>query len=219
MIPMDITYLGHSSFKIKTKSAVLVTDPYDPAMVGMKFPKIYADIVTISHAHADHNKTDLIKDPRKIIEGPGEYEVLGVSVIGFPSFHDDKKGEERGKNTIYVIEAEGLRIAHLGDLGHKLSESLVEDIGNIDILMIPIGGEFTINSSAAVEVVRSIEPKYVIPMHYKHAGLNLGTFGKLEEIYPFIKDLAWVVEETDKLSLKGILTEEHKVVKLKPTNG
>ena len=136
---MDITFLGHSSFRLKGRTASLVCDPYDVKMVGLKYSAVEADIVTISHDHADHNQASQVSGVKKIISGPGEYEVMGISILGFPSFHDNKAGESRGKNTIYVFEVDGLRICHLGDLGHKLSQELVEDLGHIDILFIPVG--------------------------------------------------------------------------------
>src|SRR5579859_3239225 len=139
---MEITYLGHSSFKIKGKSTSVVTDPFDSEMLGMKFTKIDGDIVLISHHHRDHDKIENVTNVKKVIDGPGEYEVAGVSVIGIKTYHDDKKGAERGKNTIYVIEIEGLRFLHLGDLGHKLEDFELKEIGTIDILMIPVGGTF-----------------------------------------------------------------------------
>src|SRR5258706_16296377 len=107
---MDITYLGHSSFKIKTKTASVVTDPFDSKMLGLKYSGVEGEIVTVSHAHSDHNATDKVGGLKKVIDGPGEYEVAGVSIMGYSTYHDNKKGEERGKNTIYVIEAEGLRL-------------------------------------------------------------------------------------------------------------
>ena len=134
---MDITYLGHSSFRIKTKTATIITDPFDPQMVGLKYSGVEGDIVTISHAHNDHNAEAKVSGVKKVFDGPGEYEVMGVSIIGYPSFHDGKGGSERGKNIIFVFEAEGLRIAHLGDLGHQLSDDLINEMGSIDILMIP----------------------------------------------------------------------------------
>ena len=164
---MDITYLGHSSFKIKGKQASIVTDPYDSEMVGMKFPKVDADIVTISHHHADHDRGDGVSQVKKIIDGPGEYEISGVSIIGLTSFHDNKKGADRGKNTIYVIEMDNLRLLHLGDLGHVLSENQIKEIGDVDILFVPVGGFYTLDPQVAVEVLKQIGPSIVIPMHYK----------------------------------------------------
>lgn len=212
---MDITYLGHASFKIKGKNATVVTDPYDANDVGFKFPTTEADIVTVSHEHGDHNKVEKITGEPFIIRGPGEYEVKGVSVLGFPTFHDDKKGEEKGSNTIYVFEIEGLRIAHLGDLGHKLSEKLVEDLGDIDILLIPVGGFYTIDAATAVEVVQSIEPSIVIPMHFKAPGINEGVFGKLTTSDDFVKMLSLPSENLAKLSIKkSEIAEEKKVIVL-----
>ena len=163
---MEIYYLGHSSFRIKGKSASIVTDPFDPKMVGLKYQGVTGDIVTISHDHTDHNQVSQVSEVKKIVTSPGEYEIMGVSIIGLSSFHDDAQGADRGKNTIYVFEIDEMRICHLGDLGHTLNEKLVEEIGDIDILMIPTGGEYTINSETAVAVVQGIEPRIIIPMHY-----------------------------------------------------
>ena len=199
---MDISYLGHSSFRLKSKDATTVTDPFDPKMVGLKYSGIEADIVTISHLHEDHSRADLVKGTRKIVDGPGEYEIMGVSIIGLSSFHDAKKGAERGPNTIFVFEIEGLRLAHLGDLGHALSQELVEDMGGIDILMIPVGGFYTIGPEEAADVVREIEPKIVIPMHYQLPGLNPETFSKLYGVEAFLKEMGLPVENLPKLSIK-----------------
>lgn len=212
---MEITFLGHSSFRIKTKNATLVTDPFDPKIVGIKFPPIDADIVTISHQHQDHNNKSSVKGATKVIEGAGEYEIKEVSIIGFSTFHDKKNGEERGPNIIYVYEAEGLRLAHLGDLGHKLSEDLIEEIGEINILMIPVGGEVSLNADEATEVVRSIEPNIIIPMHYQEEGLNQQMFSKLSPVDEFLKEIGTSVEKLPKLSIKDVdITEETKVIVL-----
>lgn len=199
---MDITYLGHSSFKIKTRTATVITDPFDPQMVGLKYSGVEGEIVTVSHAHRDHNAIEKVSGVKKIIEGPGEYEVMGVSIIGYPSFHDAKEGTERGKNTIFVIEAEGLRVAHLGDLGHTLSDDLVNQIGAIDVLMIPVGGKFTIGPKEAVEVVGKIDPYYIIPMHYKTPGMNPQAFSDIEPLDTFLKEIGMTVENLSKFTLK-----------------
>lgn len=199
---MDITYLGHSSFKIKTKSATIVTDPYDSTAVGLKFSGTEGDIVTVSHSHKDHNAVDKVTGVKKVLEGPGEYEVMGVSIIGYASYHDGKKGEERGKNTIFVFEFEGLRIAHLGDLGHPLSDDLVNEMGSIDVLMIPVGGKYTISPKEAVELVGKIDPYFIIPMHYAVPGLNAQTFEGLEPVETFLKEIGMTVENLSKFSLK-----------------
>lgn len=214
---MDITYLGHSSFRLKGKTASLITDPFDPKFVGLKYPSNEADIVTISHNHNDHNQSQLVKGVRMAVNGPGEYEISGISIIGIPSFHDAKKGEERGKNTIYVFEVDGLRIAHLGDLGEVLSDEQISQLGNIDVLMIPVGGEYTIGPKEAVKVVGEVDPYFVIPMHYKVDGLS-PQFSKLEPVETFLSECGLTVERIDKFSLKkeDILEDQSAKVILLP---
>lgn len=199
---MDITYLGHSSFKIRTKSATVITDPFDPKMVGLKYAGIEGDIVTISHNHDDHSKYGLVKNVKKVVSGPGEYEIMGVSIIGISSFHDNENGQKRGPNTIYVYEADGLRLCHLGDLGHKLSEAQLAAVGDIDILMLPVGGDYTIGPKEAVSEVQAIEPRYIIPMHYQMSGLNQEVFSKLLSLEPFLTESGMQVEKLDKFQLK-----------------
>ena len=212
---MDIKYLGHSSFRLRGKTASLVTDPFDPKKVGLKYPKVSADIVTVSHQHTDHNFVDPIKEYKRVIDGPGEYEISGISVIGINSFHDDKKGELRGRNTIYVIELDEIRLAHLGDLGHKLTEKTIGKMGSIDILMIPVGGVYTINDTVAAEIVRGIEPTITIPMHYQVPGLNKETFSKLSKVDEFLSEVGLSVEKTNKLTFKKTdIGEDQRVVVL-----
>ncbi len=217
---MDITYLGHSSFKIKTRSATVITDPFDPKMVGLKYSGVAGEIVTVSHKHKDHNAVDRVSGIKKIINGPGEYEISGVTIMGYKTFHDkltsnDKKqGEERGENTIYVIEADGLVVAHLGDLGHLLSDDLVDEIGDIDVLMIPVGGFFTIGPKEATEIISKISPRFVIPMHYKTEGMEPGFAGNLLPVTDFLKESGMTTETLPKFSLKkeDILEEQNTKV-------
>jgi L-ascorbate metabolism protein UlaG (beta-lactamase superfamily) len=166
---MEITYLGRSCFKIRGKQATVITDPFSPE-VGYSLGKQTADIVTVSHAHFDHSYTQGISGSPRILNRPGEYEVAGVLVIGLPSFHDREKGAERGANIIFVMEMEEVSICHLGDLGHPLSDAQVEEIGKVDVLMIPVGGVYTLNAQAAAATMRQLEPRIVLPMHYQ-AGL------------------------------------------------
>jgi L-ascorbate metabolism protein UlaG (beta-lactamase superfamily) len=211
---MDITYLGHSSFRIKTKTAKIVTDPFDPKKVGLKYPTIDADIVTVSHDHFDHNFVEKVKGAKEV-SGPGEYEISGVSIIGVKTYHDDKKGADRGKNTVYIFEADGIRAAHLGDLGHKLKEKTIEEMGEINILMIPVGGFYTIGPNVAAETVRSIEPQITIPMHYQFPGLNSASFSKLAKVDEFLKEIGLTVEKMEKLTINvGDLADEQKIVQL-----
>lgn len=212
---MEVVFLGHASFRLKGKIASLVTDPYDSEMVGFKFPKVAADIVTISHNHKDHNQASLVKDVSKVVSGPGEYEIKGVSIMGFLTYHDNLKGEARGENTIYLIEMDEVRLVHLGDLGHKISEELQDRLGEVDVLMIPVGGEYTIGPTEAAELVRMIEPKIILPMHYQMRGLNQQIFAKLSPVDAFLSQVGLPVEKADKLSIKkDALREEQKVVVL-----
>lgn len=175
---MEIQYLGHSCFRIKGKNAVVVIDPFNPSDLGLKLTKVTADIVLISHDHFDHNYlsgvegTDRRKEPF-VVSGPGEYEISGVAIAGIPTFHDDTGGSQRGKNTVYVIHTDDLRVVFLGDLGHKLSDKQLEEINGTDILMVPVGGVVTLDAKQASEVITQIDPKIVIPMHYKLPGLAL----------------------------------------------
>lgn len=212
---MDIIYLGHSSFKIASKTASVITDPFDPAAVGLTFPKVSATIVTCSHKHDDHSRADLVSDVKKVLDGPGEYEIEGISFIGIPTYHDDKKGEERGGNIIFVIEIDGVRIAHLGDLGHKLSDAQISSMGSIDILMVPVGGYYTIDAKIAAEVVEAIAPTIVIPMHYLVDGLSPEIAPHLSGVDAFVSALGKRVETNTKLTVKpGALEEDERIVVL-----
>lgn len=210
---MDIYPLGHSSFRIKGKVATVVTDPFSPTMVGLKFPKVEAaDMVTVSHDHEDHNNTALVGGTPFIVTGPGEYEVAGVTVLGYPTFHDDKKGEERGRNTIYKMTVDGIRIVHLGDLGHKLPEEIVDKLGDVDILFVPVGGHYTIDAAGAAEVVSQIEPLVVIPMHYKREGMAK-EFNEVEGVEKFLKLMgAEGVERINKYSVSRDRLPENTTV-------
>lgn len=174
---MDITWYGQSCFKVKGKNVTVVTDPFDPDFTGLKKLKLEADIVTISHQHQDHNNTQVVGGEPFVVEASGEYEVKGVAIHGVSTFHDNKDGRERGKNTIYSIEIDGITICHCGDLGHTLSVSQLEQLEDVDILLVPVGGVYTIGPTEAVEVVSQIAPKVVIPMHYKVEGLKFDLKG------------------------------------------
>ena len=174
---MEIKWYGQSCFEVKTQDATLVFDPYCQD-IGLKLPKLVADIVLISHQHSDHNNVEAVSGMSKdkkpfVVSNPGEYEVSGVYILGIPSFHDKSEGAERGLNTIYTVDGENIRLCHLGDLGHNLSNGELEKIGDVDILFVPVGGEYTIDAVKAASVINQIDPKIAIPMHYKISGLNL----------------------------------------------
>jgi L-ascorbate metabolism protein UlaG (beta-lactamase superfamily) len=163
---LDITWLGHSCFRIKGKEAVIITDPVDPA-TGYAAGKVKGDIISISHMHKGHSYIECLESDYKVIKGPGEYEIKGVFINVFSSFHDSKEGNERGKNNIFLFEIDGITICHLGDIGHVIPSNLTEELSDVGILLIPIGGISTIDGSIAADIVRNLSPKIVIPMHYK----------------------------------------------------
>jgi len=212
---MEITYLGQSSFKIKGKDATLVTDPFKPDFVGLKFPKVEADIVTVSHNHLDHNFTAGVEGAPFVVDRPGEYEIKGVSIFGYPTFHDAKLGAERGENTIFLIEMDGISICHLGDLGCKLPDKILEEINVADILLVPVGGEVSLNPTEANEVIKQTEPLIVIPMHFKLEGMK-EDFAKFATVDQFLKEVGVESpERLDKLSVtKDKLPEETKIILL-----
>src|SRR5690606_22468500 len=134
----------------------------------------------------DHHYGEVLK-PRGdkevfVVDGPGEYEISGVFIEGFGVFHDAKQGAERGRNTIYKITIDDIKIVHLGDLGHELSDTLIEEIGNIDVLLAPVGGVYTIDPAAAAQIVSKLEPRIVVPMHYKMEGMKEDVFGELKSV-------------------------------------
>ncbi len=163
---MEISWTGHSCFTIKGKEKTLITDPCHPNL-GYSLSEPTADIVTISHFHPGHSYIEGITNNPKYVKGPGEYEIGGTFITGMATFHDNEKGKLRGKNTVYLIEMDGLTLCHLGDLGHAPTSQLVEEIGGVDILFLPVGEVSTITIDTATEILRQLEARIVIPMHYK----------------------------------------------------
>jgi len=162
---MEISWLGHSCFQLRGKNVTLITDPFSPQL-GHSLGKISAPIVTISHNHPGHNFASGVDGDPRIVRGPGEYEISDVLITGVASYHDNKHGQELGRNTIYIIHMDDLIICHLGDLGHILQEEQLEEVADADMLLVPIGGQHTINAAQAAEVISQVEPHIVIPMHY-----------------------------------------------------
>lgn len=164
---MKIEWFGHSCFKITDIRGVeIVTDPFDEK-VGYKVPYTKADIVTVSHGHFDHNYVKAIEGNFELIDKVGHFYVKDINIEGIASYHDKRKGNQRGNNTIYTYIIDGMKVCHLGDLGHVLDKKQEEEIGGVDVLMIPVGGNYTIDASEALEVVNQLKPSIVIPMHYK----------------------------------------------------
>lgn len=166
---MKLKWYGHSCFGLTfANGTTLVTDPFD-ASVGYPLCTARADAALCSHGHFDHNYTDsLTGDPQKIT-APGAYEVGGVKITGVHSFHDPEEGKKRGENVIFVVEGDGLKIAHLGDLGHLPSAEQLSAIANADLLLIPIGGHFTITTPQAVELIAQAKPRAAVAMHFHNA--------------------------------------------------
>jgi len=217
---MQIIWKGQSCFQIITNQGKnhqinIIIDPFDET-VGLRVPKLEADILLVTHQHHDHNNVKTVSGDPFLIEGPGEYEVKEVFIQGISSFHDSSLGKERGLNTIYTIESEDIRLCHLGDLGQKeLTSEQIEKIGEIDILMIPVGGIYTISAKEAVKIMSQIEPKIVIPMHYSIPKLKI----KLDGLEKFLKTVGLKkLEPLPKLTIKkkDISPEEAKIIALKP---
>ena len=181
---MDISWLGHSCFRIRGSHAIVITDPYSPSL-GYSLGKPTARIVTVSHQHPGHSYVQGIGGEPRLVTGPGEYEISGVLIIGIATFHDGERGRKRGRNTAYLMEVDEVSVCHLGDLGHVLTTEQVEELDNVDILLLPVGGVSTINAPMAAEVVRQLEPKVVVPMHYKTEALNQ----ELEPVERFLKEM------------------------------
>ena len=158
--------MGWSCFRLKGKEVIVLTDPFE----GLREGSLEADIVTVSHEHPGHNCIAAVKGEPKLLHGPGEYEAKGVFIYGLQTFHDAVKGRIRGKNTVFLIELDGIKVCHLGDLGHVLSAEQVGEISDADVLLVPVGGGPTIGAAEAAELVNLIDPKLVIPMHFRPEG-------------------------------------------------
>lgn len=217
---MDITYLGHSCFKIKTPNATVVTDPYNKS-VGFEMPRVSADILTVSHSHDDHNNIKAVsgtsrRDNPFVIDAAGEYEVGGVSVFGINTYHDDVQGEKSGNNLVFSILIDDLTVVHMGDIGHTLKQSQLSEIGTADIVICPVGGHYTIDPKLVGDLVSQLEPSIFIPMHYKTDQHDQSTFEKLVTIEEFLKEFGSEADYQDKLTItRNNLPEEMEVVVLK----
>lgn len=194
---MEITWLGHSCFRIKGKEATVITDPYHPSL-GYPLTKLQADIVTISHFHPGHCYLESVSGNFKEIKGAGEYEIKGVFITGVTTFHDAEQGKRLGKNTIYLMEMDGITLCHLGDLGHLPDALLIEEMGSVEVLMLPVGEVSTFSLRIAVDLVKHLTPRVVIPMHYKTPYLTR----ELAPVDKFLKEIGIkeIVPQT-KLSL------------------
>lgn len=172
---MRIRWHGHSCFEFENENELtLVTDPHDGKSIGIKQPVVTADVVIISHDHFDHNAERIVRgNNKKVVTGTGSKTVRGIPIKGIASFHDEEKGAKRGENVISKFEMDGLKLCHMGDLGELLDEKQISQIGDVDILFIPVGGTFTLDAKGAWKVINGINPRVVVPMHYRVGGLSL----------------------------------------------
>ena len=213
---MIITWQGHSCFKIQDKigpdGVTVTTDPFDKDLAtkaNLKVPNFESD-VTVSHQHHDHNNAGALRGAPFVIDCAGEYDFKGVLIEGIDSYHDEKGGAERGANIMYRIEIDDISVAHLGDLGHVLDNTQLEKLVGTDVLLIPVGGKYTLDAKKAVEVISQIEPRIVIPMHYKGKDSKLD----IEGVDKFIKELGLTptYEEKLKISKKDLPAEDMELV-------
>lgn len=218
---MHIIWKGQACFQIiitarnKSEQVSIIIDPYEETL-GLKLPSLSGDILLITHDHFDHNNKKIVQGNPFLIDGPGEYEIKEIFIQGIPAYHDEVQGAKRGQNTIYTIEAEEMRLCHLGDLGQKeLTAEQLDKIGEVDILMIPVGGVYTLSAKEASKIISQIEPVIIIPMHYQLPKLKL----KLDELEKFLKVMGKKsIEPQNKLLIKkkDLSEEELKIVVLKP---
>jgi L-ascorbate metabolism protein UlaG (beta-lactamase superfamily) len=208
---VEIVWLGHSCFRLRGREAAIITDPCPPS-TGYNIGKPNADIVTISHEHEDHSYLKPVAGNPIVIGRPGEYEIHGAFITGISTYHDGSRGAERGRNIVFIVEMEEIRVCHLGDLGHTPTADQVEEMSGADVLLVPIGGATTIDGTAAAAVVSLLEPRLVIPMHY-------GTEAAKENLEPpdrFLKEMeVKAVEPQPKLVVsRSSLPQETQVVLL-----
>jgi len=200
---MVITWYGQSCFKFQSGPATGVIDPFSKD-IGLTPPRFKADFVLVTHNHPDHSNSESIPGSGSegpfLIDGPGEYETGGVHITGIETYHDKQSGKERGMNTVYIIEMEDIKICHLGGYGEgNMRDEILEKIGNVDVLITPVGGRSTIDGEEAAEIIHQIEPRIVIPMHYKILGLK----ANLEPIDPFLKEMGIKsAEPRERLTIK-----------------
>ncbi len=210
---MEITWFGHSCFRLRGREGSVVTDPFARRSGGAG-ARLNADVVTISHPHPGHGQAELVSGHPRVIAGPGEYDVKGIVIAGVATYHDAERGKKRGKNTAYVIDLDELVVCHLGDLGHVPTTEQADQMRNVDVLLIPVGGEVTIDAAEAVEVISLLEPRIVIPMHYRVGDLD----PDLDPVDRFLREMGTSgIEPQPRLTInRSGLPEVAQVVVLEP---
>jgi L-ascorbate metabolism protein UlaG (beta-lactamase superfamily) len=182
---ITIVWHGHSCFEIATEKVTVVTDPHDGSSIGIQPPHVKADIILVSHDHYDHNKVKAVEKDTSTVVRDGNITIGDIAFTSHTTFHDKKEGKKRGSNKIFSFVIEEITFCHLGDLGHHLDDELLTALGNIDVLFVPVGGVFTVNSEEATKLVKKIMPKVVIPMHYRVGGLSL----PIERVDEFLEQI------------------------------
>ena len=213
---MKIKWLGHASFLITSDSGKrIITDPYTPGGFGLDYGEIKeaADIVTVSHEHGDHNNVATVGGTPEVVKGVAE--AKGLKFTGVPTYHDEAGGSQRGNNVIFCFEVDGIRVCHLGDLGHPLSDKQVAEVGKVDILLTPVGGNYTIDAKVATEVCDKLAPKAIIPMHYKNDRCSSFPVAGVDEFLKDKKDVSRL--DTSEVEFKkGELPATTQIIVLKP---
>ena len=207
---MIIKWLGHASFLMESAGIKLLTDPFN-AEIGYQLYKDKVDIVTVSHEHWDHNAVDILSGNPRVIRETGLSTIDGIKILGISSFHDKKQGQERGNNIIFKISSENLDILHLGDLGHVLTDRQLMEVGNADILLVPVGGRYTVDAEAAYEIVEQLQPSIIIPMHFLTPDVSLKELAPVEA---FTAKFPRVIKKPFLEISKEALTPEAKVIVL-----
>ncbi len=215
---MKIKWLGHSCFVITSLDGTrIITDPYTPNS-NLKYSPVSesADVVTISHGHSDHSNAGVVKGSPRIIKEPVSKTVKGIEIKGVSTAHDENKGQQRGKNIVFCMTVDGIRIAHLGDLGHTLDNEQIKAIGPVDVLITPVGGFYTIDGPTASRLADAIQPKIVLPMHYRSTACDF----PITDAKPFLKgrsNIKTTDENEIELTKEG-LPETTETVVLRPAN-
>ncbi|MBX3014227.1 MAG: MBL fold metallo-hydrolase [Caldilineaceae bacterium] len=216
---MDITWYGLSCFRIREGGVTILCDPYDRS-VGLTLPKPRADIVTVSHNQPGHNAVDRVLGEPRLLEGPGEYELQNIFVTGATTYHRKNSPNAKERNVIFFFDFGDLVVGHLGDLGEVPSQAEIDDlnVGEVHVLLVPVGGGSTLDPTHAVEVVSAFEPKIVIPMHYRHPGLTESLADSLEPVEKFMKEFGTAAPEPQEMLkiTKSNLPEETQLVLLAP---
>ncbi len=216
---MDITWYGLSCFRIREGGVTVVCDPYDKT-VGLQLPKVRADIVTISHERPGHSAADRVAGEPKVLRGPGEYEIKGVFVTGATTYHRHLQTGPLERNVIFFLEFGELTVGHLGDVGEIPTQAEIEElnVGEVDVLIVPVGGGGTLDPTRAVEVIGMFEPRLVIPMHYAQSELSADWAAGLEPVDRFLRELGVSAPEPQEMLklTKSSLPDQTQVVLLKP---